>query len=112
MLLQETFLSKHHLTYFPPQLLPCEPLHDLGGHLKNLFEEIPALYKEKATRTKVADMLEKSLGKKDHSTLRTSDYRRAAIGVSTSIFEVMMSTSKGILKVYMLYHSWIFVEEN
>ena len=48
------------------EILPCEPLHDVKGHIQNLFEEIPYY-------TKKEKLLQKTMGGKNCN--RGVDYR-------------------------------------
>lgn len=49
-------------------VLECEPLHDLKGHLKNLFEILPEIL-DKETKVELSEVLEVDLSK-DKKTRR------------------------------------------
>ena len=57
------------------EVLPNEPLHDIAGHWKNLFEEIPA-HLNKNTKKLFQDICLVGLSKE---TKRAVDYRKTAI---------------------------------
>ena len=59
-------------------ILDCEPLHDLKGHLSNLFDELPHIL-EKSLAEDVSAILNVHLHTKE--TKRGGDYRLAAIHV-------------------------------
>ena len=58
-------------------VLECEPLHDLKGHLKNLFEILPEIL-DKETKVELSEVLEVDLSK-DKKT--GADYRLASMHV-------------------------------
>ena len=51
-------LNLHHYT-----ILDCEPLHDLKGHLDNMFEELPNILPD-IHKKKCTDLIEAKLGPK------------------------------------------------
>ena len=60
--------------------MDCEPLHDLKGHLSNLFEELPKLVDAPLSQN-VSAVLHADLGTKE--TKRGGDYRLALIHILT-----------------------------
>ena len=56
-------------------VLECEPLHDLKGHLKNLFEILPEILDKKIS-LEVSEVLELDLSKEKKTG---ADYRLAAM---------------------------------
>ena len=56
-------------------VLECEPLHDLKGHLKNLFEILPEML-DKEISLEVSEVLEVDLSKEKKTG---TDYRLAAM---------------------------------
>lgn len=60
-------------------MLECEPLHDLKGHLKNLFEILPEIL-DKKNSLEVSEVLELDLSKEKKTG---ADYRLAAMHLLT-----------------------------
>lgn len=60
-------------------VLDCEPLHDLKGHIQNVFDELPAIL-TKPLQSEVKMLIETDLGK-DMKT--GGDYRLAAVHLLT-----------------------------
>ena len=58
------------------EILPCEPLHDVGHHIENVFTELPLHLKEQESKA-IEESLDLCLGSKDSK--RTADYRSALI---------------------------------
>jgi hypothetical protein len=61
------------------EILPFEPLHDIGKHIENIFEELPH-HLEKDQAKPILDVLDVSLNGKD--TKRTFDCRCSLVQVS------------------------------
>lgn len=57
-------------------VLDCEPLHDLKGHLANLFTEIPHIISDIRLQRETCDLLDTVVPKEKP---RGGDYRRAAV---------------------------------
>ena len=68
-------LSEINLQHY--LVLECEPLHDLKGHLKNLFEILPEIL-DKEISLEVSEVLELDLSKEKKTG---ADYRLAAMHV-------------------------------
>ena len=58
------------------EILPCEPLHDVGHHIENVFTELPHHLDDSESKAMV-ESLELCLGSKDKK--RTADYRSTLI---------------------------------
>ena len=67
------------INYQNYEILPFEPLHDIGRHIENIFEELPH-HLEKDQAKPILDVLDVSLNGKD--TKRTFDYRCPLVQVS------------------------------
>ena len=65
------------------EISPSEPLHDIKGHLSNVFEETSKLLSGESL-TKFTNICSTILGK---DTLRCSDYRKATILISLVLKE-------------------------
>ena len=57
-------------------ILDCEPLHDLKGHLANLFTELPFVIDDQSLATECKQMIDIHLSK---ANITGADYRLAAI---------------------------------
>ena len=57
-------------------ILDCEPLHDLKGHLANLFRELPFVIDDQSLATECKQMIDIHLSK---ANITGADYRLAAI---------------------------------
>ena len=57
-------------------MLDCEPLHDLKGHLANLFTELPFVIDDQSLATECKQMIDIHLSK---ANVTGADYRLAAI---------------------------------
>ena len=68
-------LSEINLQHY--LVLECEPLHDLKGHLKNLFEILPEIL-DKEISLEVSEVLELDLSKEKKTG---ADYRLATMHV-------------------------------
>jgi len=64
-------------------ILLCEPLHDVSGHIKNLFVELP-LHMDKEHRKLFKDSVQAAFGGKDSK--RGCDYRLALV-LLTKLFQ-------------------------
>ena len=73
--LLQPFPEDIHLEKY--EVSPCEPLHDMNGHMANLFEEIPK-HVSGAVATEVQKIKSTMLNK---DTLRCIDYCKAAVQV-------------------------------
>ncbi len=62
------------------QILDYEPLHDLKGHLSNLFDELPIIF-EQSLSAEVKSIIDTDLASKE--TKRGGDYRLAAVRILT-----------------------------
>ena len=69
----ERQLTDVHLDQY--EISPCEPLHDIKGHMANLFEEIP----KHATGEIAAEIQKIKSSVLNKDTLRCIDYRKAAV---------------------------------
>ena len=88
----ETDLQNMHLHRY--EICPSEPLHDIKGHLSNVFEETSKLLSGEAL-TKFTNICSTVLGK---DTLRCSDYRKATILISLALKE--SNADKTIVEVF------------
>ena len=70
-------LSEVNLQHYT--ILDCEPLHDLKGHIQNIFDELPKVL-HKTLPVEVKALLDTDLGK-DMKT--GGDYRLASIHLLT-----------------------------
>ena len=76
-------------------IFDCEPLHDLKGHLSNLFDELPQLL-EKSLADDVKSVLNVHLHMKE--TKRGGDFRLAAVHV-LALLRKRESTPAEVLKL-------------
>ena len=58
------------------EILGCEPLHDIGNHIKNLFMEIPHHFEDKV---EISSVIEATFNEND--TRRCVDYRSSLIKI-------------------------------
>lgn len=73
------------------EILPCEPLHDVGHHIENVFTELPAHLKERESKA-TEESLELCLGNKDSK--RTADYRSALVKTTGYLLEHHIMSDK------------------
>ena len=59
-------------------MIPCDPLHDLGGHLKNLFAELKHLFPN--SKTEVEEAIGYALAKRG-DVLSIADFRKGVLKV-------------------------------
>ena len=78
MLLENPMQSLASLNLEHYEVLPCEPLHDLKGHIENILHELPELLDNELKR-ECKSLLAAGLHHKDTKT--GADYRRAVIHV-------------------------------
>lgn len=70
----EAPLEQLHLGWY--EILPCEPLHDIGHHIENVLTELPCHLPDPAAQL-INECIDLCLGNKDCK--RTVDYRVALI---------------------------------
>ena len=75
------------------EISPCEPLHDLKGHMANLFEELPK-HVSGLTAVEIKKIKSTLLGK---DTLRCVDYRKACILLCKAMHETQADESHVLL---------------
>ena len=73
------------------EILPCEPLHDVGYHIENVFTELPAHLKDQESKV-IEEFLELCLGNKDSK--RTADYRSALVKTTGYLLEHQFMSDK------------------
>ena len=73
------------------EILPCEPLHDMGHHIENVFTELPAHLKDQESKV-IEESLELCLGNKDSK--RTADYRSALVKTTGYLLEHQIMSDK------------------
>ena len=83
----EKQLKDIHLDKY--EISPCEPLHDIKGHMANLFEELPK-HVSGAVETEVQKIKSTILNK---DTLRCVDYRKAAVLLSKALHDTAAENS-------------------
>ncbi len=75
-------LASLHLSHY--EIAPCEPLHDIKGHLSNVIEESLKTLRGEPLR-RVSHINDTVLGT---DTSRCSDYRKAAILIYLALWEL------------------------
>ena len=92
------------------EILPCEPLHDVGHHIANIFTELPHHLEEKESKA-MQWSLELCLESKDRKL--TADYRSALLKTAGYLLQSSIMCNKPISIINTLgYHhhynqSWL-----
>ena len=73
------------------EILPCEPLHDVGHHIENVFTELPFHLKEQEAKA-IEESMDLCLGSKDSK--RTADYRSALVKTAGYIMQHHIMSDK------------------
>lgn len=91
-------LSELHLQHY--QILDCEPLHDIKGHIQNVIQELPGLL-DQSTRTKLNKLLTVDLHKEKKTG---SDYRLLIIHILT-----LLNKNKAPKKMCQLFKTLVTI---
>ena len=92
------------------EILPCEPLHDVKGHLNNLYEEIVYHAKNKEEKILLQNTIGHVMG--DKSCIRGIDYRVSLIQLVVTLRNKINEQIFDILDTMCEIQEILYASEN